>query len=103
MQPLDQRITASFSSINGFSLNLEKLNKKKLMEWVLSQFDSFTTHRDLRRIVPNAKHNIISCSQVWREMKPQTILNNKSMSEILFADLSVGFLMDDECEKSIME
>ena len=58
VQPLDQGIIASF----------KVQFKKKLLEWVLSQFDSSTTHHDLRIIVPNVRHAIMWCSQVWNEM-----------------------------------
>ena len=66
VQPLDQGIIASF----------KVQYKKKLLEWVLSQFDSSTTHHDLRKIVPNVRQAIMWCSQVWREMNPQIIRNN---------------------------
>ena len=37
------------------------------------QFDYSTTHHDFRKIVPNLKHVVMWCSQMWREMNPQTI------------------------------
>ena len=48
-------------------------HKKKLLEWVLSWFDSPTTHSELKKIVPNVRHTIMWCSQVWKEMNPQII------------------------------
>ena len=45
LQPLDQGIIASF--------NVQF--KNNLLEWILYEFDSFTTHHDLRNIMPNVK------------------------------------------------
>ena len=56
VQPLNQGIIASF----------KVRFKRKLLEGVLSQFDSYT-HQVLVNKVPNLRYVIIWCSQVWRE------------------------------------
>jgi hypothetical protein len=76
VQPLDQEIIASF----------KVQYKKKLLEWVLSHFGSFTNLQALRNIVPNVRHAIVWCSQVWRELNPQIKHNNWRMSKILLGD-----------------
>ena len=76
---------------------------KKILEWVLSYFDSSTTHQDLRNIVPNGRHAIMWCFQVWREMNPQIIRNKWRMSKILLADWSANFIMNREHEKLRMK
>lgn len=47
--------------------------KKKLLEHVLSQFDYSTTHRNLRKIVPNVSHVIMYALN--RGLNPQIIRN----------------------------
>ena len=42
--------------------------QNKFFNRVLSQFDFSTTHQDLWNIMPNVRHAIMWCSQVWREM-----------------------------------
>ena len=57
VQPLDQGIIASF-----------KIQyKKKLLQWVLSQYDDATL-KDLRKVVPNIKHAIMWSYGVWNEL-----------------------------------
>ena len=73
--PLDQGLISSF----------KVQCKKKLLKWVLSQFDS-STHHDLRNIMTNVRQAIIWCSQVWREMNPQILQNKYKMFKILLAD-----------------
>ena len=53
--------------------------------------------------MPNVRHAIMWCPQVWRDMNPQIIQNNWMMSKILLADWSVDFAMDRESEKSRMK
>jgi hypothetical protein len=52
IQPLDKGILASF----------KVYFMKKLLEWVLFQFDSSTTHHDFRNIMPNVRQAIMCCS-----------------------------------------
>jgi hypothetical protein len=66
VQSLDQGIIAS----------LKVQNKKKLLEWVLFQFDYSTTHQVLKKRMPNVRHANMRRSQVWREMNPQIRQNN---------------------------
>ena len=54
LQPLDCGINALF----------KVQNKKELLEWVLSHFDSSTTHQALRKIMPNVRQVIMWCFQV---------------------------------------
>ena len=79
VQPLDQGIIAS----------LKVWYKKKLLEWILSQFN-LCTHQHLRVIVSNVRHAIMQCSQAWREMNPQIKGNNWKIPRF---DMSIGVLI----------
>jgi hypothetical protein len=57
VQPLDQGIIAP-SKIQY---------KKKLLWWVLSQYDNATL-KDLRKVVPNIIQAIMSSYEVWSEL-----------------------------------
>ena len=59
VQPVDQGRIASF----------KVQYKKKLLEWVLSQFDSSTTHEDLRKILLKACYYVV-LSSVERDKSP---------------------------------
>ena len=50
--------------VRGIIALFKVLYEKKLLEWVLSQFDSPTTHHDLKKIVHNVRHAIMWCLQV---------------------------------------
>ena len=60
--------------------------RRSLLEWVLSRFDSSTTHHAVRNVMPNLRQDILQCSQVWRETSPQIIRNNWRMSKIVVVD-----------------
>ena len=90
VQPLDRGSIASFKICC----------KKKLVEWILSQFDSSTAHHNLRKVASNVRHAIVWCSQAWRQMNPQIIWNNWRISKILPTNWSADFAMDNEHEKS---
>jgi hypothetical protein len=89
VQPFDQ----------GIFISCKVQFKKKLLDWVLSQFDSSTTHQDFGNTVANVRHAIMWCSQVRREMTPQITRSNWRMSKILIAHWSVDFALDHEGEK----
>jgi hypothetical protein len=57
VQPLNQGIIASFKS----------QYKKKLLQWVLSQYDD-ATFKDLRKVVPNIRHAIMWSYELWSEL-----------------------------------
>jgi hypothetical protein len=87
VQPLDQGIIASF-----------KIQyKKKLLEWVLSQYDD-TTLKDLRKMVPNIRQAIM-----WGELDAQIVRNCWRMTHILPTTWNVDFALVDEREKNRMQ
>ena len=62
VQPLDQGIIASF-----------KIQyKKKLLRWVLSEYDD-TTLKDLRKVVPNIRQPITWSYEVRSELHAQIV------------------------------
>ena len=89
VQPLDQGIIASF-----------KIQyKKKLLRWVLSQYDDATL-KDLRKVVPNIKQAIMWSYEVWSELDAQIIKNYWRMSCILPTTWNVDYALVDEREKN---
>ena len=92
VQPLDQGIIASF-----------KIQyKKKLLQWVLSQYDDATL-KDLRKVVPNIKHAIMWSYEVWSELDVQIVMNCWRMAHILPATWNVDFALVDEREKNRLQ
>ena len=78
VQPLDQGIITSF-----------KIQyKKKLLQWVLSQYDDATL-KDLRKVVPNIKHAIMWGYKAWSELDAQIV----EMTCILLATWNVDFAL----------
>ena len=72
VQPLDQGIIASF-----------KIQyKKKLLRWVLSQYDDATL-KDLRKVVPNIRQAIMWSYEVWSELDAQIVRNCWRMARTL--------------------
>ena len=57
VQSLDQGIIPSFKI----------LYKKKILQWILSQYDDATL-KDLWKVVPNIKHAIMWSYEVWSEL-----------------------------------
>ena len=53
--------------------------------------------------MPNVRHVIMWCSQVWRKMNPQIIRNNWRISKILLANWRTNSAMDDEHENLRMK
>ena len=51
--------------------------------------------------MPNVRHNIMWCSQVWREMNPQMEWISWRMSKILRVDGIADFAMDEFRMKEI--
>ena len=91
VQPLDQGIIASF-----------KIQyKKKLLRWVLSQYDDATL-KDLRKVVPNIRQAIMWSYEVWSELDAQIVKNCWRMARILPTTWSVDFPLVDDREKSRM-
>ena len=91
VQPLDQGIIASF-----------KIQyKKKLLRWVLSQYDDAIL-KDLRKVVPNLKQGIMWSYEVWSELDAQIVRNCWRMACILPATWNVDFALVDEREKNRM-
>jgi hypothetical protein len=92
VQPLDQGIIASF-----------KIQyKKKLLQWVLSQYGDATL-KDLRKVVPNIKHAIMWSYEVWSELDATIIMNCWRMARILLATWNANFVLVDEREKNRMQ
>jgi hypothetical protein len=91
VQPLDQGIIASFK----FHY------KKKLLQWVLSQYDGVAL-KDLRKVVPNIRQAIMWNYEVWSELDAQIIKNYWRMARILPATWNVDFALVDEREKNRM-
>ena len=92
VQPLDQGIIASF-----------KIQyKKKLLQWVLSQYDDATL-KDLRKEVPNIGHAIMWSYEVWSELDAQIVRNCWRMTHILYASWNVDFALVGEREKNRMQ
>ena len=91
VQPLDQGIIASF-----------KIQyKKKLLRWVLSQYDDATL-KDLRKVVPNIRQAIMWSYEVWSELDAQIVRNCWRMARILPITWAVDFALVDEREKNRM-
>jgi hypothetical protein len=91
VQHLDQGIIASF-----------KIQyKKKLMRWLLSQYDDATLE-DLRKVVPNIKQTIMWSYEIWSELDAQIIRCCWRMTCILPTTWNVGFALVDEREKNKM-
>ena len=96
VQHLDQGIIASFK----FQY------KKKLLQWVLSQYDNATL-KDLRKVVPNIRQAIMWSYEVWSELDAQLVKNCWRMARILPATWNVDFALVDEgrrieCKKNQM-
>ena len=72
VQPLDQGIIASY----------KVEYKKKLLQWILSQYDDATL-KDLRKVVPNIRHAIMWSYEVWSELDAHLIKNCWRMAHIL--------------------
>jgi hypothetical protein len=84
VQPLDHGIMASF-----------KLQyKKKLLQWVLSQYDDATL-KDLRKVVPFIKQAIMRSYEVWSELDAQIVMNCWRMACILLPTWNVNFALVD--------
>ena len=91
VQPLDQGIIASF-----------KIQyKKKLLRWVLSQYDDATL-KDLRKVVPNIRQAIMWSYEVWSELDAQIVRSCWRMAHILPTTWNVDFALVDEREKNRM-
>jgi len=91
VQPLDQGIIASF-----------KIQyKKKLLRWVLSQYDDATL-KDLRKVVPNIRQAIMWSYEVWSELDAQIVRNCWRMARILPITWALDFALVDEREKNRM-
>ena len=89
VQPLDQGIIASF-----------KIQyKKKLLRWVLSQYDDATL-KDLRKVVPNIRQAIMWSYEVWSELDAQIVKNCWRMVRTLPTTWKVEFALVDEKEKN---
>jgi hypothetical protein len=56
--------------------------KKKLLRWVLSQYDDATL-KDLRKVVPNIRQAIMWSYEVWSELDAQIDRNCWRMARIL--------------------
>ena len=65
---------------------------KKLLEWVLSQFNSSIIHYDLRNIMLNLQV-AMWCFQVWIPKSYKTDVQD------LLVSWSVNFAVDEEHEK----
>jgi hypothetical protein len=91
VQPLDQGVIASF-----------KIQyKKKLLRWVLSQYDDATL-KDLRKVVPNIRQAIMWSYEVWSELDAQMVRNCWRMVCILPTTWNVDFALVDERELNRM-
>ena len=88
VQPLDQGIIASF----------EIQYKKKLLQWVLSQYNDATL-KDLGKVVPNINHAFMWSYEVWSELDAQIFRNCWGMPHISPATWNVDFSLVDEREK----
>jgi hypothetical protein len=75
--------------------------KKKLLWWVLSQYDDATL-KDLRKVVPNIRQTIMWSYEVWSELDAQLIRNCWRMARILLITWNVDFALVDEREKNRM-
>jgi hypothetical protein len=75
--------------------------KKKLLRWVLSQYDDATL-KDLRKVVPNIKQPIMWSYEVWSELDAQMVRNCWRMARILHVTWNVDFALVDEREKNRM-
>jgi hypothetical protein len=87
VQPLDQGIIASF--IIQY--------KKKLLRWVLSQYDDATLGG--LKVVPNIKQAMWSYG-VWSELDAKIVNNCWRMACILPSTWNVDFALVDEREKN---
>ena len=65
-----------------FHLTVKIQYKKKLLRWVLSQYDDATL-KDLRKVVPNIKQAIMWSYEVWSELDAQIVRNCWRMARIL--------------------
>ena len=91
VQPLDQGIIASF-----------KIQyKKKLLQWVLSQYDDATL-KDLRKVMPNIRQAIMWSYEVWSELDAQIVRFCWRMAHILPTTWNVDFALVDEMKKNRM-
>jgi hypothetical protein len=91
IQPLDRGIVASF-----------KIQyKKKLLRWVLLQYDDATL-KDLRKVMPNIKQTTMWSYEVWSELDAQIVQNYWRMARILPTTWNVDFALVDEREKNRM-
>jgi hypothetical protein len=75
--------------------------KKKLLRWILSQYDDATL-KDLRKMVPNIRQTIMWSYEVWIELDAQIVRNCWRMTRILPVTWSVDFALVDEREKNRM-
>jgi hypothetical protein len=75
--------------------------KKKLLRWVLSQYDDATL-KDLRKVVPNIRQAIMWSYEVWSELDAQIVRNCWRMARILPVTWNVDFALVDEREKNRM-
>ena len=91
-QPLDQCIIASFRI----------QYKKKLLEWVYSQYDD-TTLKDLKKVVPHIRHAIMWSYEVWSALDAQMVNNCWRMTCILPATWNANFALVDERVKNKMQ
>ena len=92
VQPSNQGILTSFKS----------QYKKKLLQWILLQYDDATL-KDLRNVVPNIKLAIMWSYEVWSELDAQIVKNCWRMARILRATWNVDFALVDEREKNRMQ
>jgi len=68
--------------------------KKKLLWWVLSQYDDATL-KDLRKVVPNIRRAIMWSYEVWSELDAQIVRNCWRMACILPVTWNVDFALVD--------
>jgi hypothetical protein len=85
---LDQGIKAS-----------SKIQYKKLLQWVLSQYDDATL-KDLRKVMPNIIQAIMWSYEVWSELDAQIVMNCWRMTHTLPTTWNVDLV--DEREKNRM-
>ena len=92
IQPLDQGVLTS----------LKIQYKKKLLQWVLSQYDDATL-KDLRKMVPNIRHAIMWSYEVWNELDTQIVMNCWRMACIIPTTRNVDFALVDERETNRLQ
>jgi hypothetical protein len=100
---LPPNVTSIVQPLDSGIITIFKIQyKKKLLLWVLSQYDGVTLN-DIRKVVPNIKHAIMWSYEVWSELDAQIVKNCWRMVHILPATWNVDFALVDEREKNRMQ